>query len=74
MLLDQLYRAYLRNRKVIHFIHKTSHYSTICGTKVTPERHWEAEVSHILVYTGDKVCKKCRKALDKAGLRYTIEE
>ena len=68
-MLDQFYRAYQRDRKIIHFIHRTNPYSTVCGTKATPERYWKAEVSrNILVYTGDKVCKKCKKALDKARL------
>ena len=65
---DEFYRVKQRDKNIIHFAHSSNYYVTICGHKPTSERHWEAEVTHILVYTSDKVCKKCLKVLDKAGL------
>ena len=68
-MLDKFYRVRQRDRKIVHFGHTSNPYVTICGHKPTSERYWEAEVSQMfLVYTGDKICKKCKKALAKAKL------
>lgn len=68
-MLDQFYRTKQKDREIVHFAHTSNHYATICGHKPTSERYWEADFSKKdIIFMWSKVCKKCQKALDKAGL------
>lgn len=70
-MLDQFHRVYKRNAKIIHFAYTASLSDlTICGflPDINVCKYWEREVSGNLIQPGDRICKKCQKALDKAGL------
>jgi len=66
-MLDQFFIVYTRDIKKIHFAYIGDTSYTICGHKPTQNR-WEAEVGGSLIESKDKICKKCLKVLDKAGL------
>jgi hypothetical protein len=69
-MLDQFFIVYTRDREKIHFAYIGDTSYTICGHKTTPSR-WEAEVDISLIElieSKGKICKKCLKVLDKAGL------
>lgn len=66
-MLDQFFTVYTRDKEKIHFAYVGDTSYTICGHKTTPSR-WEAEVGGSLIESKDKICKKCLKVLDNAGL------
>ena len=66
-MLDQFFIVYTRDKEKIHFAYIGDTSDTICGHKPTQSR-WEAEVGGSLIESKDKICKKCYKVLDKAGL------
>jgi len=68
-MLNQFFIVYTRDKEKIHFAYIGDTSYTICGHKPTQSR-WEAEVGGSLIelIESNKICKKCLKVLDKAGL------